>query len=321
MTADAPRRRLSERVRRGSWFLAGPTASGKSGVAMALVRSLATPAEVIALDSMTLYRGMDVGTAKPSVEDTAEVPHHLVDVLDPHETFSVAEYVAAASDVAEAVLGRGGVPVFVGGSGLYLRSLLRGLFEGPPADEAVRRAIAARGDAATLHAELAGVDPAAAAAIEPNDLRRTVRALEVHELTGRTISSFRDEATPDEAARRVFWLDRDRADLHRRINARTDGMIEAGWAEEAARLARLEPPLSRTARQGLGYGELIDAAEGRVPLPDAVERIKARTRQFAKRQCTWFRNLPECVRVPVPEGETPEETAVRLRELAAAAGA
>ena len=315
-----PARRLSEAARREGWFLAGPTASGKSAVAMSLSRLLPRPAEIVAVDSMTLYRGMDVGTAKPTAEDAAEVPHHLVDVLDPHETFSVAEYVVAASAAADDILGRGRVPLFVGGGGLYLRALLRGLFDGPPADEEVRRRIEARGDAAALHATLRRFDPAAAAAIEPNDRRRTVRALEVLELTGRTISSYRAEGEPDRVAGRVFWLDRGRAELHERINRRTDRMLAGGWLAEAAALAGRTPPPSRTARRALGYAELMEVAGGRADLAAAADRIKARTRQFAKRQCTWFRNLPECVRVAVPAGESAAETAGRVLRAAGAAG-
>ena len=309
--------RLSEQARRQSWFLAGPTASGKSDVAMILASRLPGGGEIVAMDSMTLYREMDIGTAKPSTSDRAATPHHLLDVRDPSETCSVAEYVAMASTAADDILSRGRTPVFVGGTGLYLRSLLRGLFEGPPADEGVRAEIESRGTPAELHDKLSSVDPTAATAIQPNDLRRTVRALEVFELTGRPISSFREQDRPDEIARNVFWLEPDRPTLHRRINDRADQMMAAGWLEEATALASRTPPISHTARQGLGYCELIDVVEGYRELPEAVDRIKARTRQFAKRQCTWFRNLPECVAVPVADGESAENVAARLLDTTA----
>ena len=303
--------RLSEDARRHSWFIAGPTASGKSDVAMTVCERLRT-AEVIAADSMTLYRGMDIGTAKPSAADRERVPHHLVDVRDPHETCSVAEFVRLAAEAADEVLGRGGTPVFVGGAGLYLRSLLRGVFDGPPADEAVRRSIQASGTRAELHARLKAVDPVAAAAIEPNDVRRTVRALEVFELTGRTITEFRRENRPDGVARRVFWLDHPRATLHERINRRADAMLAAGWPEEAAALFGRTPPLSQTARQALGYAELFAVAAGEMSADAAADRIKARTRQFAKRQCTWFRNLAEARAIRVEAADTPAAVADRL---------
>ena len=312
--------RLSEAARRAGWFLAGPTASGKSEAALALCRRLADagrPCEILAADSMTLYRGLDVGTAKPTAAERAAVPHRMIDVCGPSESFSVADYVTQSAAEADAVLAAGRVPVFVGGSGLYLRSLLRGVFEGPPADEAVRARIEASGDGPALHARLREADPQAASAIEPNDVRRVVRALEVFELTGRPISDFRTQDEPDAVAARVFWLEPDRRELHRRINARCDRMLAAGWAEEAAALLRRDPPIGETARQALGYAELFEVAEGRLSMAEAAERIKARTRQFAKRQHTWFRNLPECRAVPVAPGETADEVAGRLLKLGA----
>ena len=280
-----------------------------------LLAEQGTAAELIAMDSMTLYRDMSIGTAKPSAQEQAALPHHLIDVRGPHELCSVADYLDMAVPTAEAILSHGRSVLFVGGTGLYLRSLLRGVFEGPPADEAVRQRIEASGTATELHARLASVDPPAAAGIQPNDVRRTVRALEVLELTGRPISAGWDEDRPDTVARRVFWLEPDRAVLHRRINGRVDAMLREGWLQEAAALARRDPPAATTALQGLGYAELIAVSRGECSIEEAVVRIKARTRQFAKRQCTWFRNIAECRRVPITEGESPRTIARRLLTL------
>lgn len=313
--------RLTSAARATSWFIAGPTASGKSDVALALVELLREQGErpeIVALDSMTLYRGMDIGTAKPIAEERAAVPHHLFDILDVDEVFSVADYVGRADEVCEQILDCGGVPIFVGGTGLYLRSLLRGVFEGPPADAAVRarlEAFCTQHGSNVLHERLAEIDPTAASRIAPGDARRVVRALEVHELTGRPISDWQDEEKPDEVARKVFWLEPERAELHDRINRRTDRMIAAGWLDEAKLLLAGDRPLGQTALQALGYQELFSVARGEAELSDAVERIKARTRQFAKRQHTWFRNLEECQAVAVAPGETADQVATRIFAL------
>ncbi|MGH7128708.1 MAG: tRNA (adenosine(37)-N6)-dimethylallyltransferase MiaA, partial [Planctomycetaceae bacterium] len=276
------------------WFLAGPTACGKSAAGLELARKL--NAEIVALDSMSLYRGMDIGTAKPSLADRARVPHHLIDVIDPHEEFSVAEYVAAAETACRAIVERERVPLFVGGTGLYLRSILRGVFEGPPADWAFRRAIEAEAAAhppGWLHARLAQVDPASAARLHAHDTRRTVRALEVHHLTGRPHSEQQRQNSqpPDLRPRHVYWLSPPRVWLYERIDRRVEHMMAAGLVDEVRRLLASPHGMSRTARQALGDKEVIDAMEaGRAP-EEAVPLIQTRTRQFAKRQHTWFRNL------------------------------
>lgn len=297
------------------WILAGPTAVGKSAVALELAERLG--AEIVALDSMTVYCGMDIGTAKPSVQDQARVPHHLVDVIDPHEEYSLAEYLTAAAVACQEIISRGHTPLFVGGTGLYLRGVLRGLFEGPPADWTIRHRLEevekAEG-AGTLHRQLLSVDPQSAAWLHANDLRRIIRALEVFELTGIPLSVQQQQATlpPDQRPQRVFWLEPPRDCLYSRINDRVVAMFDAGLVAEVRRLLKLPQGLGRTAKQALGYKEVLDHLDGRLTLQATIETLQTRTRQFAKRQHTWFRNLPECRAVPITGHESPAEIAETL---------
>jgi len=278
------------------WFLTGPTASGKTSVGIELARRLG--AEIISMDSMALYRGMDVGTAKPSPAERDEVPHHLIDVLAPHEACRLAQYVAAAAQAAQDIRRRGRAVLFVGGTPLYLKALLRGIFQGPPADWALRRRLrdeAAAGPAA-LHQRLAQVDPDAARRLHANDLRRIIRALEVFEKTGQPISRLQrqfDRARPA-ADCRVFALAWPRDVLYARINGRVEQMFAAGLVDEVRRLLAAPKPLSRTASQALGYREVIDYLHQRTDLAETIDLVQTHTRQFAKRQCTWFRSLSEC---------------------------
>ncbi len=290
------------------WFLAGPTACGKSAAGCALAELL--NAEIIALDSMSLYRGMDVGTAKPDAEMRARVPHHLIDVLDPHEEYSLAEYVAAAETAARGIVARGRTPLFVGGTGLYLRGVLRGVFQGPPADWNLRReleALAASAGNEALHARLQQVDPALASRLAPQDLRRVIRGIEVFKLTGAPLSAQQrqDPLPSDERPRHVYWLHPPRAWLYERIDRRVEEMFRKGLVAEVEQLLALEKPPGKTARQALGYKEVIEHLEGRLTLAETVALIQTRTRQFAKRQHTWFRNLVECTAVEMSGAETP----------------
>jgi tRNA dimethylallyltransferase len=303
------------------WFLTGPTAAGKSAAGIALARRIG--AEIISMDSMALYRGMDIGTAKPTPDERKSVPHHLIDVIEPGDEFSLAQYVGAASRAAAEIAGRGRQVLFVGGSPLYLKGLLRGIFQGPPADWSLRRRLAhearQRGPA-WLHRRLTEVDPAAGARLHPNDTRRLIRALEVFELTGQPISQLQRQFEAGRPARqcRVFVLDWPRAELHARIDARVCAMFAAGLVDEVRRLLAVgplsqrergdsslpvsqrergestQPALSRTARQGVGYREVIEHLEGRRSLAETIELVQLHTRQLAKRQMTWFRSLSEC---------------------------
>lgn len=288
---------LPPQILQTCWFLTGPTACGKSELGLLLAAKV--NAEIVSLDSMAIYRGMAIGTAKPTREMRNRVAHHLVDIIDPHEEFSVVEYIESAHAACREILDRGRVPLFVGGTGLYLRSILRGVFEGPPADWSFRRELqqqAANREPKFLHKRLEQVDSTSASNIHPNDSRRVIRALEVHHLTGRPLSEHQQhpELPEDQWPQHVYWLSPDRDWLYERINRRVENMISDGLVNEVRNLLSAEKPLSRTARQALGYKEVIEHVDNAVPLDETIERIQTRTRQFAKRQHTWFRNLEEC---------------------------
>lgn len=297
------------------WFLSGPTAVGKSELALKLAERI--DAEILSLDSMAIYRGMDIGTAKPSRADQTRIPHHLIDLIDPWEEFTVADYLESAHESCLGILARNRTPLFVGGTGFYLRSLLRGLFKGPPADAKIREQLEIRYDTASpeqMTAELEAIDPVAAKRIHPNDKRRLVRALEVYEITGQPFSSFHQEEPLPEVDRpqHVYWLAPPRDWLHERINRRVDLMIEAGLLSEVRQLLAAPEELSKTARQAIGYKELFDALETNTGIEDAIEVIKARSRQFARRQETWFRNLEECRAIEISGEETADHLLDRL---------
>lgn len=299
------------------WCLSGATASGKTAVALSLAARL--DAEVLSLDSMAVYCGMDIGTAKPTAAQQAQVPHHLIDLIAPSEEFSVAQYLELASKRVDEIIARGKTPLFVGGTPMYLKCLLRGLFEGPPADWALREEIEAelaQFGGAALHQRLTQVDPLAASAIHPNDTRRIVRALEVYRATGEPISHQQmefEDARPAEACR-VFVLRRDREEQHRRIEQRVEAMIAEGLVEETRTLvaegvAEGRAALGRTASQAVGYREVLDHLAGEYDEREMIDRIKARTRRFSKRQGTWFRSLSECRFVDVTDDDTPDAIA------------
>lgn len=287
---------MSSAVFRNALVLTGPTGSGKSRLALQLAEQL--DAEIISMDSMALYRGMDIGTAKPTVEERTRVAHHLVDVLDPWESASVAWWLEQATRCCQEIERRGKRVLIVGGTPLHLKALLCGLFDGPPADEALRQRLEAEAQQLgrqALHDRLAKVDPDSAARLHPNDLRRVVRALEVWKLTGQPLSSWqtqwRDTVSREEVPQ-CLCLDIPRSMLYERINQRVEQMVQEGLVEEVRALMRWEKPLSREARQALGYKEMFEHLEGQVSLEEVIERIQTRTRNFAKRQLTWFRHLP-----------------------------
>jgi len=297
------------------WFLTGATASGKTGVGIELAQQL--DAEIISLDSMALYREMDIGTAKPTPQERASVPHHLLDILSPRDEFSVSNYLEAARRTMTEIRGRGREVLFVGGTPLYLKALLRGIFQGPPADWEFRRAVEEELQQAglpALYARLQQVDPLSAAKLHPHDKRRIIRALEVHRATGRPISHLQtqfDEGRPAESCR-VFVLLWPRDVLHRRINERVDAMFAAGFVEEVRGLLQRHGALSRTALQAVGYREVMAHLQGQKDLAATVEAVKARTRQFARHQETWFRGLSECRFVHLEEGVSDQEVALRI---------
>lgn len=297
-------------------YLTGATAAGKTAVGVALARVLG--AEVVALDSMTLYRGMDIGTAKPTLRERGGVAHHLIDVLEPWEAASVAQYRARAAGVVAEIEGRGNRVLFVGGTALYLKALLRGLFEGPAGAPELRRELeeeAQRFGAGVLHARLAAVDPASACRLHPNDQRRLVRALEVIALTGRPLSVLqREHDRPAPAGVAVFALERPRPELYTRIDARVLAMFADGLIEEVRTLNDGPNPIGPVPAQGVGYREVLDYFKEGGGLERVVSRVQTRTRQFAKRQATWFRGLAEVRPWPVSPNERAEVTAERLAE-------
>lgn len=298
------------------WFLTGPTASGKSAVGVELARRI--NAEIISLDSMAIYRRMDIGTAKPTPDQKLAVPHHLIDVIEPSEEYSLAQYVAAANRCASEIAERGRRVLFVGGTPLYLKGLLRGIFEGPPADWTFRHRLsdqARQHDVNWLHEQVASVDPISAARLHANDTRRLVRALEVYEKTGQPISQWQQQFDVGRPAAEchVFVLDWPKAELHTRIDRRVEEMFSDGLVDEVRRLIDEPQPLSNTARQAVGYREVIEHIEGRCDLPETVALVQQHTRQLAKRQATWFRSLSECRFVPIHERLIPKEV---VRQIA-----
>jgi tRNA dimethylallyltransferase len=301
-----------------AWFITGPTAVGKTAIGLALAEKI--EAEIVSMDSMAVYRGMDIGTAKPTPDERHRVPHHLIDIAEPDQDFSLAQYVDAAQRVAHEIVSRGRKAVFVGGTPLYLKGLLRGIFEGPPADWEFRRALMAMADTHEpnwLHERLKTVDPVAAARLHVNDTRRLIRALEVFEKLGKPISELQQQferGTPA-AACRVFVIDRPKEELHARIDHRVEAMFTDGLVNEVRRLLENPRGLGKTALQAVGYAEVIDYLAGKHDLAAAIEQVKTHTRQLAKRQSTWFRSLSECRYVPIEQGVTAEAVAEQVIQI------
>ena len=299
------------------WYLSGPTASGKTGVVLELARRM--NAEILSLDSMAIYQGMDIGTATPTSEEQAEIPHHMLNLIPPAEEYSVARYLEAAQAKITEIHAREKRVLFVGGTPLFLKSLLRGIFEGPEADWEFRHQVEEeikRVGHEVLHERLKQIDPLSAAKLHPNDTRRLIRALEVHKLTGQPIShmqmQFDEGQTAEEC--RVFVLQRTIEELHERIDRRVEGMIQAGLVEEVQQLLERGEAFSRTAKHAVGYREVLAYLAGECSLEEAKEQMKTRTRRFAKRQRTWFRSLSECRMIPVTEEETDEAIADKIYE-------
>lgn len=277
--------------------LAGPTASGKSAIALEVAR--AGGAEILSLDSMLVYRGMDVGTAKPTPAERALVAHHLIDLVEPQVSFSVHDWLASAEACLADVRARGRRALFVGGTALYLKALVAGLFRGPDVDRELRAELERRWElegAAALYGELARADPTSAARLHPNDRKRVVRALEVWLQTGSPLSSWQTqwgnggEAQPEQRPHAIVALAIEPRELDVRIARRVRAMLAAGWVDEVrAILAR--GGFGPTARQALGYAEVIALAEGRKDEGEAEARIALLTRRFARKQRTWLRRF------------------------------
>ena len=280
-------------------LIAGPTAVGKSEVALQLAERLG--GEIIVADSMQVYRGLDIGTAKPTAAERARVPHHLVDVCNLTESFDVAQFARLAKQAVIEIQGRGRVPILCGGTGLYFKALLEGVGAAPPADPVLRGELE-RLPLETLLVELSERDPVTFERIDRRNPRRVIRAVEVIRLTGKPFSEQRAEWSAestrcdDRTTQRAiptksnfFCFTRHPADLHARINARVDAMFRRGLVEETRGLLAHGLAENKTAMQAIGYRQVVEYLRGERPLAETIELVKSRTRQFAKRQLTWFR--------------------------------
>ncbi|MEO6033932.1 MAG: tRNA (adenosine(37)-N6)-dimethylallyltransferase MiaA [Verrucomicrobiota bacterium] len=268
-------------------FLAGPTASGKSAVALLLAERIG--GEIIAVDSMQVYRGLDVGTAKPSRAEQEKIPHHLIDVADLHESFDAARFCRLAEKAVAEIQARGRVPIFCGGTGFYCKAYLEGLGEAPPANRKLRAELEAL-PFADLLCELAERDAETFAKIDQRNPRRVLRAVEVIRLTGKPFSAQRADWQKEKTViPRMFGLTRARADLQQRIDQRVEEMFRRGLVPETEKLLLRGLEKNQTATQAIGYRQVIAHLRGETTLPETIELVKIRTRQFAKRQLTWFR--------------------------------
>ncbi len=271
------------------WFITGPTAVGKSEIVLLLAEKIG--GEIISVDSMQVYRGLDIGTAKPSAAERAHVPHHLIDVAELHEPFDAAQFVELANQAAAEIQMRGHVPVFCGGTGLYFKALLEGLGTAPASDEQLRAELEAA-PLADLLRELQQRDPVTFEKIDRQNPRRVVRAVEVIRLTGKPFSEQRAEWKPETKNQKpeaIFVLARPPAELHGRIAVRVDEMFRRGLVVETRRLLDHGLAENKTAMQAIGYRQVAEYLRGERSLPDTVALVKTKTRQYARRQMTWFR--------------------------------
>ena len=306
--------------------ITGPTASGKTALSLSVATALGC--EIISLDSMQLYRGMDIGTAKATATERATVPHHMLDILSPLEKFSAEDYRTAALVCARDIISRGKIPLFVGGTGLYLDTLMRGVSpESPPADDTVRARLMAEaeseGGAHRLWLRLAEVDPESAEKTHENNIRRVVRALEIYELTGRSKTHF-DNLTKSVASDITvghITLDfHERENLYARVDTRVDIMMREGLVDEVRGLYEAGLLLDdTTAAQAIGYKEIVAHLRGEATLEEAVELIKLSSRRYAKRQLTWFRHNADAHRIYVDGEDGGMKTAAELTARALAA--
>jgi len=295
--------------------LAGPTAVGKSEIALLLAEQLG--GEIISVDSMQVYRGLDIGTAKPDATERARVPHHLIDVADLTEAFDAAQFVELATRAIAEIRARGRRPILCGGTGLYFKALLEGLGNAPPSDRALRNELE-RTPLPDLLRELDEKDPATAARIDRQNPRRVFRAIEVLRLTGKPFSEQRASWTqeqPSLGAFQFFALARESEDLRARIDARVDRMFARGLVEETRSLLDRGLLDNRNAQQALGYRQVIEHLRGERSLVETIALVKRRTWQFARRQRTWFRHQLAVVEMDLQPGESAESGAARVRNL------
>ena len=298
--------------------LAGPTGTGKTACALKVAEYL--PVEIISVDSALVYRGMDIGTAKPSAAEMAAVPHHLIDIIDPLEAYSAAEFARSAQQLAAEILARGRLPLLVGGTMLYFKALFDGLSPLPQADEAVRREIDARAAEQgwpALHEELARIDPTTAARLAPNDAQRIQRALEVWQLSGQTMSELhaQQERSPGVDWPLISLETEDRAWLHKRLGQRFAQMLEQGLVDEVRALrARGDLHLGLPSMRCVGYRQTWEALDAD-RFDDLQERGAAATRQLAKRQITWLRSMPRRIVLDCQSAQAPLHLMAQLQRL------
>ncbi len=298
-------------------FILGPTAVGKTATAIALARMV--DGEIISIDSRQVYRGLDIGTAKPNLHQQAAIPHHLVDILDIDREISAGAYREMALQTVTDILARNKIPIFVGGSGLYVNALLKGIFEESTTDPEVRRQIRQelqeKGIAA-LYNQLVDVDPVTALKIHMNDVKRVTRALEIYRMTGRPPSQhFQEQDHQPPFAYRIFILNAAREELYRRINERVDQMLADGLVAEVEQLIAAGHRSELEALRTLGYQEVVLFLDGKCSLEEMRENIKQNTRHYAKRQLTWFRNqYPEAVWIDVTDLSNPLAIASVIRQ-------
>ena len=298
-------------------MILGPTASGKTAASLALSRLLEM--EIISVDSALVYRGMDIGTAKPDADERAQVPHHLIDIVDIEQSYSAADFRADAARLIDEIAARRKIPVIVGGTMLYAKALREGIDELPSTTPEVRQEVARRGALLgwpAMHAELSRIDAAAAARLNPNDSQRISRALEVYAMTGKTLTSFQSgHRAPDPSIVTVAFLPSDRARLHADIGARFDAMVQKGFLDEVrALMARpgFSPDLA--SMRAVGYRQAIEYLSGKIDFERFLEAGKAATRQLAKRQMTWLRSMPQ-VHVIDPFAHACDEICAELLQL------
>ena len=299
-------------------LILGTTASGKSRLAFELAGQ--TAAEIISIDSMKVYRRMDIGTAKPTKQMRRQVKYHLLDVVEPSESFSVAAFLDLACKAIDRLKERNKPVIAVGGTALYIKTLLYGLFEGPAGDQQIRDKLRRQAEtegSKTLYDKLMKIDPLAADRIAPNDVKRIIRAMEVYEITGKPISGFQTQFDAEKPAHNwtIIGLRRQKADSGSRINKRVKKMIEVGLIDEVKSLLAEPEPLSKQARCAIGYAEIIDYLNAKTSLEDAIELIKKNSRRLAKSQRTWFKTFRNVNWLDVEPPESAEQILSRAKKI------
>ncbi len=297
-------------------LILGVTASGKGRLAFDLAQSLG--AEIISIDSMKVYRRMDIGTAKPTQEARQRVKYHLIDIVEPSDSFSVGAFRDVALGAIEQIKSRKKKIIAVAGTALYIKALLYGLFEGPGTNQQIRAELKTRAQEqglAELHHELTKIDPIAAERINPNDSKRIIRALEVYQLTGKPISSLQKQWDNDDNKHdwTIIGLRREKTEEGKRINSRVKKMIADGLVDEVKALLAEEKPLSKQARCAIGYAEIIEYLNGQIELEEAIELIKKNTRRLAKNQRTWFKTFKDVRWLDIEPDESPEKILYRTK--------